>query len=84
MAMIFNIKEDARFYCFTNGVDMRKGINSLYGLIKQASELDALSGDVYIFIGTNIKSIKVLQWDKNGFLLCHKKLEIGRFTLLTQ
>lgn len=50
MTKIFNIKEDARFYCFTNGVDMRKEIHSLYGLIKQNSELNALSGDVYIFI----------------------------------
>ena len=84
MAMIFDIGEDARFYCFGAGVDMRKGIQGLYALIRASSDLDALSGDVFVFIGTNCKSIKVLQWHRNGFLLTHKRLEVGRFSLLTQ
>ncbi len=80
--MIFDVREDARFFCFTQGVDMRKGIQSLYSLVKLNSEFDVLSGDVFVFIGTNCKSIKVLQWHKNGFLLTHKRLEVGRFSLL--
>ena len=82
MAMIFDIEEQARFYCFSNGVDMRKGIMSLYSLIKLSGEHDALSGDVFVFIGTNLKSIKVLWWHKNGFILTHKRLEVGRFSPL--
>ncbi|MFR9502159.1 MAG: IS66 family insertion sequence element accessory protein TnpB [Rikenellaceae bacterium] len=82
MAMIFDIGEQARFYCFSRGVDMRKGIMSLYSLIKLSGEHDALSGDVFVFIGTNLKSIKVLWWHKNGFILTHKRLEIGRFSPL--
>lgn len=82
--MIFDIQEGARFYCFAQGVDMRKGIPSLYALIKLNSTLDALSGDVFVFIGSNCKSIKVLWWHKNGFLLSHKRLEVGRFSLLSR
>ncbi len=69
MSMLFEVKEDSRFYCFAAGVDMRKGIQGLYALIRSGSNLDALSGDVFVFIGSNLKSIKVLQWHRNGFLL---------------
>ncbi len=82
MSMLFEVKEDSRFYCFAAGVDMRKGIQGLYALIRSGSNLDALSGDVFVFIGSNLKSIKVLQWHRNGFLLSHKRLEVGRFSLL--
>lgn len=80
--MLFDLREDVRFYCFPTGVDMRKGIQGLYGLIRTSGDLDALSGDVFVFIGSNCKSIKVLQWHQNGFLLTHKRLEVGRFSLL--
>ncbi len=82
MAMFFDIGAKARFYCFSRGVDMRKGILSLYSLIKLSGQHDALNGDVFVFIGTNCKSIKVLWWHQNGFVLTHKRLEVGRFTPL--
>ncbi len=80
--MIFDVQEDVRFYCYGAGVDMRKGIQGLYALIRASGDLDALGGDVFVFIGSNCKSIKVLQWHRNGFLLMHKRLEVGRFSLL--
>ena len=60
---------------------MRKGIHSLYSLIKEHSSYDALNGDVYIFISSSRKSIKILRWQHNGFLLYHHKLEISLFTI---
>ena len=83
MAMIFDVREDPRFYCFGSGVSMRNGIDALYALIKTKSDLDVFNGDVFVFIGSNLKSIKVLQWNRNGFLLYYKRLEIGRFSLLS-
>lgn len=84
MAMIFEISENAKFFCYARGVDMRKGIQSLYSLIRTGGELDALNGDVFIFIGSNCKSVKLLRWHKNGFLLSHKRLEVGRFIPLVK
>ncbi len=81
MAMVFDICEQAKFYCFTDGIDMRKGIHSLYSLVRQNSDLDALRGDVFVFMGSNRKSIKVLWWQKDGFVLTYKRLEAGCFSL---
>ena len=79
--MVFNFTDATRFYCYGNSVDMRKGIHSLYSLIKTDSELNALNGDGYIFISASRKSIKVIRWHNEGFILYHKKLELGLYIL---
>lgn len=52
--MIFNFTSNTRFYFYCEPVDMRKGIHSLYHLIKTTDNLDALNGDGYVF---NVSSI---------------------------
>lgn len=79
--MILNFTETTRFYLYQEGVDMRKGIHSLYHLVQEAKELDALSGNGFVFIGRNRKSIKILRWQKEGFVLYYKKLELGSYVL---
>ncbi len=82
--MIFNFTDTTRFYFFCEPVDMRKGIHSLYHLVKTSGSMDALNGDGYVFIGRTRKSIKVLRWQKEGFVLYNKKLELGRYSLPQQ
>ncbi len=82
--MIFNFTEDTRFYFFCEPVDMRKGIHSLYHLVKISGNMNALNGDGYVFIGKTRKSIKVLRWQREGFVLYNKKLELGCYTLPQQ
>lgn len=80
-SMIKGISEDTRFLCYFEGVDMRKGIHSLYHLIKIRSDISALSGDCFVFIGCSRKSVKILWWQKDGFAMHYKKLEIGCFNI---
>lgn len=82
--MIFNFTDTTRFYFFREPVDMRKGIHSLYHMVKTSGNMDALNGDGYVFIGRTRKSIKVLRWQKEGFVLYNKKLELGRYSLPKQ
>ncbi len=82
--MVFNFTEDTRFYFFHEPVDMRKGIHSLYYLVKTSGNMNALNGDGYVFIGRTRKSIKVLRWQREGFVLYNKKLELGCYTLPQQ
>ena len=79
--MIFNFTDTTRFYLFCDPVDIRKGIHSLYHLVQTTKKIDALSGDSFVFIGRTRKSIKVLRWQKDGFVLYYKKLELGRYSL---
>ncbi len=79
--MIFNFPETTRFHLYRDPVDMRKGIHSLYHLVQAEKKTDALSGDSFVFIGRNRKSIKILRWQKEGFILYYKKLELGQYSL---
>jgi len=60
---------------------MRKSFDGLSGLVKQKMELNALAGDVFIFINKRRSQLKLLCWDRDGFCVYHKRLEKGTFEL---
>jgi transposase len=60
---------------------MRKGIYSLYQIVKSELNRNPLSGEVFIFLGKNRRCVKILLWEKDGFLLYHKKLEKGTYEM---
>ena len=60
---------------------MRKGFDSLSGLVQQQMGCNALSGDVFIFINRPRTHIKLLLWEQDGFSLYCKRLERGTFEL---
>jgi len=61
--------------------DMRRGIYSLYSQVKTGMCRDPLSGEVYLFTGKNRDTVKILHWEKDGFVLYTKKLERGTFEI---
>ena len=61
-------------------VDFRKGIDGLVAVCRQRLQADPMSGAVFVFGSRNRRSIKILVYDGQGFLLCQKRLSEGRFT----
>lgn len=68
-----------RLYFYTGHADMRKGFNGLSGLVSNQLDGDPLSGDVFIFINRRRTLLKLLVWDKGGFVIYYKRLEAGTF-----
>jgi transposase len=68
-----------RFFICTVPTDMRKGIDGLCGQVRYLLEEDPLSGYVFIFFNKPRDKIKLLVWDKDGYVLYQKRLERGRF-----
>ena len=60
---------------------MRKGYDGLSGLVRNELGADPLSGDVYVFFSRNRRSVKLLVWDRSGFVIYYKRLEQGTFEL---
>lgn len=58
---------------------MRKGIDSLCGIVHQEFKMDPLSGDVFVFFSRRRDRIKLLQWQQDGFALFFKRLEKGTY-----
>ncbi len=60
---------------------MRKGINSLIGVVKDKMDGDVRNGDVFIFIGSSRRLMKLLHAEDGGMVMYVKRLEAGRFRI---
>lgn len=76
---MLSLTHTCRYYLYRSPCDMRFGIYSLSGLVRNELGSDPLSGDVFVFIGKRANQIRLLQWDRDGFALYIKKLEQGTF-----
>jgi transposase len=68
-----------KIYIAVEGVDMRKGFEGLYGLVRDHLGQDPLSGHLFLFSNRSHTRLKVLVWDGSGLWVCAKRLEKGRF-----
>jgi transposase len=68
-----------RYFLYRQPADMRFGIHSLAGLVRNELGQDPLGGDVFVFLGKRANQIRLLQWDRDGFAMYVKKLERGTF-----
>jgi transposase len=68
-----------RVYVATGAVDMRKGFEGLFGIVRDTLSLDPLSGHLFLFANKPRTRLKILFWDGSGFWVCAKRLEKGRF-----
>jgi hypothetical protein len=77
---MFTLGESHRFFLFVGHCDMRKGFDSLCGVVRSKMNRDPLSGEVFVFINRPGTTIKLLHWERGGLVIYHKRLEQGRFT----
>ena len=59
-----------RAYVFTETVDMRKSIDGLSQLVAAGMGMNALSDQVFVFIGRRRDRAKLLVWDRPGSGCC--------------
>lgn len=74
---MFNLNESNRYVMSLSGTDLRKGVDKLCGLIRRVS-LNPLNGDVYVFLNRSRTTLKLLHWERGGFVIYYKRLESGR------
>jgi transposase len=70
---------DVAVYLCRDVVDMRKSINGLSILAEQAMELDLFSASLFVFCNRKRDKLKLLYWERTGFVLWYKRLEKDRF-----
>ena len=78
---MFSLNETMRYHLCPGRTDMRKGINSLIGVVKEKMGADVRSGDVFIFIGSSRRLMKLLHAEDGGMVMYVKRLEAGRFRI---
>jgi len=80
--MILGTSRAVRVFAYPEPVDLRKGYDGLFGLVKAGLGRDPLSGDLFLFASKRRNSCKVLMWDGTGLCIFQKRLEEGRFAVI--
>ena len=76
---MFGLGPATKIYIAVEGVDMRKGFDGLFGLVRDRLGQDPLSGHLFLFTNKTKTRLKALVWDGSGLWVCAKRLEKGRF-----
>jgi transposase len=69
-------------YLYSQPIDMRKSINGLSYLVSDLLNHNLQSGSVTLFYNRYRDKVKLLYWDKNGYVLIYKRMEKGRFKII--
>ena len=77
-------KHNTQVYLYSGIVDMRKSIDGLAALVEQELDLSPMSEALFVFCNRKRDKIKLLYWERNGFILWYKRLEKQRFNWLSE
>ena len=73
--------QSARIWLAAEAADMRCGFDRLAERVKALIGQDPLSGHLFVFRSRRGDRLKILVWDRDGFVLWYKRLETGVFKL---
>jgi transposase len=65
---MLTLPRSVRIYLAVGPVDLRKSIDGL-GALAQARDHDLYSGHLYVFTSRRGDRVKILTWDRGGFVL---------------
>jgi len=78
---MLTLPSSVRVYLAAQPVDLRRGHDGLIAIVRSAWRLNPFDGHLFVFLGKRGDRVKILAWDRNGFVLYYKRLSKGRFSL---
>jgi Transposase and inactivated derivatives len=79
MSSILHLTDRRQYHLYRKETDMRKGFDSLCGIVQSQLGKQVMSGDVFIFINRPRTHVKLLLWEHDGFTIVYRRLEKGSF-----
>ena len=71
--------DSVQVFLYAEPVDMRKSIDGLSVLVEQEMALSPSMDALFVFCNRGRDKIKLLCWERNGFIVWYKRLEKQRF-----
>ncbi len=78
---MLGLPPSVKIYFATGLVDMRNGIDGLRAVVENTLKKNPDDGHLFVFVGKTRDKLKILFWDRNGYVVYFKRLERGRFQL---
>jgi transposase len=78
---MFALPSSVRIYVASEATDLRRGFDGLSALTRSVIGADPMSGHLFVFINRRKDRIKILAWDRTGYVLLYKRLEKGTFRI---
>lgn len=60
-------------------IDMRRQMDGLAALVQGVMQKDPFTNSLFVFINRRRNKLKILTWEKNGFVIWYKRLERDKF-----
>jgi transposase len=71
--------DEIRVHLCRDAVDFRKQMRGLSVVVQEELDLDPFSAHLFAFSNRRRNHVKLLLWERNGFVMWQKKLEKNRF-----
>ena len=68
-----------RIFVCAEPADMRRSFDGLSRIVHEFLGGDPLSGHLLVFVNKRADHMKLLHWDRDGFVIWYKRLEQGTF-----
>lgn len=81
---MLTLPSSVRIYVASEPVDLRRGFDGLGAATRSLMGRDPMSGHVFVFLNRRRDRIKLLVWDRTGWVVVYKRLERGTFRVPTE
>jgi transposase len=78
---VLTLPPAVQLYVATQPVDVRKSFSGLSLYVQSVLRLSPLSGHLFVFFNRRRDQVRMLFWDRSGYVVWAKRLERGRFVL---
>jgi transposase len=73
--------QSMRIWLAAEAIDMRRGFDRLAEYARAVIGADPLGNNLFVFRSRRDDRLKILVWDRDGYVLWYKRLEVGVFKL---
>jgi len=76
---MIELPKNVKIYFAVQPINMHRSFDGLAMIAQEVLKQNPLSSNIFIFRNKRADKLKMIYWDRNGFVIIYKRLEKGRF-----